>query len=67
MGTPIGDLTTLAEGVETTAELDHLRGEGVDEIHGFLLSRPLDPVTVETQILAPSRRAAPGAPAVPRP
>jgi diguanylate cyclase (GGDEF)-like protein len=66
LGRDLG-LTTLAEGVETTAELDHLRGEGVDEIQGFLLSRPLDARTLETQILAPGRRAAPGAPAVPQP
>ena len=36
-------LSTLAEGVETTGELDDLRAENVNEAQGFLLSRPLDP------------------------
>jgi diguanylate cyclase (GGDEF)-like protein len=48
-------LKTLAEGVETPAQLDHLRTQQIDEIQGFLLSRPLDPQTLERQILAPSR------------
>ncbi len=48
-------LTTLAEGVETPAQLDHLRSEGIDEIQGFLLSRPLEAQTLEQQILAPAR------------
>jgi len=48
-------LTTLAEGVETPAQLDHLRSENIDEIQGFLLSRPLDAQTLEKQILAPAR------------
>ena len=32
--------------------MDHLRGEQVNEAQGFLLSKPLDPDTLETQILA---------------
>jgi diguanylate cyclase (GGDEF)-like protein len=51
-------LRTLAEGVETTDEMDHLRDERVDEAQGFLLARPLDPDTLESQILAPPRAAA---------
>jgi diguanylate cyclase (GGDEF)-like protein len=51
-------LTTLAEGVETPAQLDHLRREQIDEIQGFLLSRPLDAHTLEEQILAPGRPTA---------
>ena len=51
-------LRTLAEGVETPAEMDHLRDERVDEAQGFLLARPLDPDTLESQILAPPRATA---------
>jgi diguanylate cyclase (GGDEF)-like protein len=54
LGRDLG-LRTLAEGVETTGEMDHLRSEHVDEAQGFLLSRPLDPETLEEQILAPGR------------
>jgi diguanylate cyclase (GGDEF)-like protein len=54
LGRDLG-LKTLAEGVETTAEMDQLRDEQVDMAQGFLLSRPLDPVTLERQLLAPSR------------
>ena len=35
LGKDLG-LTTLAEGVETTDEMDHLRGEHVNEAQGFL-------------------------------
>ena len=56
LGRDLG-LKTLAEGVETTGEMDHLRDERVDEAQGFLLSRPLDPETLESQILVPSRGA----------
>ena len=52
LGRDLG-LKTLAEGVETTGEMDHLRGEQVDEAQGFLLSRPLAPDTLEVQILRP--------------
>ena len=55
LGRDLG-LKTLAEGVETADEMDHLRNERVDEAQGFLLSRPLDPHTLESNILAPSRR-----------
>jgi diguanylate cyclase (GGDEF)-like protein len=58
LGKDLG-LTTLAEGVETASELDHLRGGHVNEIQGFLLSRPLDAQTLETQILAPTRSQTP--------
>jgi diguanylate cyclase (GGDEF)-like protein len=54
LGRDLG-LKTLAEGVETAGEMDHLRDERVDEAQGFLLSRPLDPQTLESQILVPSR------------
>jgi diguanylate cyclase (GGDEF)-like protein len=55
LGRTLG-LTTLAEGVETTDQLDQLRGEHVNEVQGFLLSKPLDAATFETQILAPIRK-----------
>jgi diguanylate cyclase (GGDEF)-like protein len=58
LGKDLG-LATLAEGVETPGQLDHLRGDKVDEIQGFLLSRPLDPDTLEAQILAPTRPTTP--------
>ena len=54
LGRDLG-LRTLAEGVETTGEMDHLRNERVDEAQGFLLSRPLDAATLEEQILVPCR------------
>jgi hypothetical protein len=35
--------------------MDHLRGEHVNEAQGFLLSQPLDPDILETQLLIPTR------------
>jgi EAL domain-containing protein (putative c-di-GMP-specific phosphodiesterase class I) len=54
LGKDVG-LTTLVEGVETPAQLDHLRASEVNEIQGFLLSKPLDARTLEAEILAPTR------------
>jgi EAL domain-containing protein (putative c-di-GMP-specific phosphodiesterase class I) len=54
LGKDLG-LMTLAEGVETTEQMDHLRQEHVNQAQGFLLARPLDPATIEAQILAPLR------------
>ncbi len=34
-------LNVLAEGVETDAQLDHLRAEGCDSVQGYYFSRPL--------------------------
>jgi diguanylate cyclase (GGDEF)-like protein len=62
LGRDLG-LTTLAEGVETPGQLDRLRGARVDEIQGFLLSRPLDPKILETEILEPTRSPAQSLPA----
>jgi diguanylate cyclase (GGDEF)-like protein len=50
LGKDLG-LKTLAEGVERAGQLDHLRGENVNQVQGFLLSRPLDPVTLEAELL----------------
>jgi diguanylate cyclase (GGDEF)-like protein len=54
LGKDLG-LSTLAEGVETTGELDILRSEHVNEAQGFLLSRPLDAETLESKLLGPTR------------
>jgi len=35
------DIRTIAEGVETEAQLEFLRGEGCDAVQGFLFSKPL--------------------------
>ncbi len=55
LGRDLG-LRTLAEGVETTGEMDRLKEEHVDEVQGFLFSRPLDAATIESQFLVPGRR-----------
>jgi EAL domain-containing protein (putative c-di-GMP-specific phosphodiesterase class I) len=60
LGKDLG-LTTLAEGLETPVQMDHLRAEHVNEAQGFLLSRPLDPDTFETELLIPTRHPTPGA------
>jgi diguanylate cyclase (GGDEF)-like protein len=57
LGRDLG-LRTLAEGVETTVQIDRLRAEQVDEAQGFLLARPLDPSTLEARLLAPYRASA---------
>lgn len=57
LGKDLG-LKTLAEGVETTAEMDHLREEHVNEAQGFLLARPLDPSTRKPSRLNSSHPAA---------
>jgi len=43
-------LNVIAEGVETTAQLDHLRRKGCNEMQGFLFSRPV-PAAEMTQLL----------------
>ncbi len=58
LGKDLG-LSTLAEGVETTAEMDTLRDAHVDQVQGFLMARPLDPDAFEAQLLTPRRPAAP--------
>jgi EAL domain-containing protein (putative c-di-GMP-specific phosphodiesterase class I) len=42
------DLTVVAEGVETPAQLDFLRGQGCDAIQGYLFSRPLPATEIES-------------------
>ena len=43
-------LNVIAEGVETMAQLDHLRRKGCNEMQGFLFSRPV-PAAEMTQLL----------------
>ena len=45
------DLKTVAEGVETIDQLDHLRDEQVNDVQGFLLSKPLEADAVQALIL----------------
>ncbi len=44
-------LTTVAEGVETTEQLDQVRKHGITDVQGFLLSQPLDPTIFEDHFL----------------
>ncbi|WP_375478962.1 putative bifunctional diguanylate cyclase/phosphodiesterase [uncultured Jatrophihabitans sp.] len=54
LGKALG-LKTLAEGVETPAQMDYLRTQHVDEIQGFLLAHPLEAEALETKIFDPLR------------
>jgi EAL domain-containing protein (putative c-di-GMP-specific phosphodiesterase class I) len=63
LGRDLG-LKTLAEGVESVEQIDLLRESNVTEVQGFLLSRPLDPEILETQLLEPMRPAGSSAPPV---
>jgi diguanylate cyclase (GGDEF)-like protein len=56
LGSDLG-LRTLAEGVESAAQLEHLRREGVDEVQGFLFAEPLAPDALEGLILRSPARA----------
>ena len=56
LGKDLG-LKTLAEGVETIEQVDHLRRENVREVQGFLFAKPLDPASLESQLLEPGRAA----------
>jgi EAL domain-containing protein (putative c-di-GMP-specific phosphodiesterase class I) len=44
--------TTVVEGVETLAELTHLKGLGCDVAQGFFLARPMAAEALETLIVA---------------
>jgi diguanylate cyclase (GGDEF)-like protein len=48
-------LSTLAEGIETTGEMDLVRAADVDQAQGFLMAKPLDPAVLEAQLLLPMR------------
>ena len=61
LGKDLG-LRTLAEGVETTGQLDHLRDQHFDEVQGFLLAKPLASDAFESQLLHPPRPEPPPTP-----
>ena len=61
LGKDLG-LKTLAEGVERPGQIDHLRGEQVNQVQGFLLARPLDPQTLESLLLDLASKAELGDP-----
>jgi EAL domain-containing protein (putative c-di-GMP-specific phosphodiesterase class I) len=65
LGRDLG-LSTLAEGVETASEVDHLRNERVDRGQGFLLSKPLEAEALERILLQPMRPTGTGPVAPPR-
>ena len=44
------DMTTVAEGVETQAQLDYLMRQGCDESQGYLHSRPVPAAELEAQL-----------------
>lgn len=49
------NMTVVAEGVETQAQLDFLREHGCDEVQGFLLGRPMPTDEVAASFKAKSR------------
>jgi diguanylate cyclase (GGDEF)-like protein len=55
LGKSLG-LTTLAEGVESTTQIDYLRGQHVDLVQGFLLAKPLEAGDLESHVLRLTRR-----------
>jgi diguanylate cyclase (GGDEF)-like protein len=61
LGRDLG-LKTLAEGVETFEQMDILRASRVNEVQGFLFSRPLDPESLERQLLVPMRTSGTASP-----
>ncbi|MBJ7539506.1 sensor domain-containing protein [Marinomonas transparens] len=44
-------MTTIAEGVETKAQLDALKNIGCDDIQGYFISRPIPPDEFQTTFL----------------
>jgi EAL domain-containing protein (putative c-di-GMP-specific phosphodiesterase class I) len=45
-------MRTVAEGVETPAQLDQLRAAGCDEAQGYLFARPMDATDASAWLLA---------------
>jgi diguanylate cyclase (GGDEF)-like protein len=62
LGVNLG-ISTTAEGVETAAQLEHVRAEGCDQVQGFLFSRPV-PARDVMALLVPSTAAAINDPAL---
>ncbi|MHC1944947.1 EAL domain-containing protein [Bradyrhizobium sp. UFLA06-06] len=50
LGRSLG-MTTIAEGIETVEQLDHMRAEGCNEAQGFLLSHPVPVTEIAAKIL----------------
>ena len=44
-------MTTIAEGIETIEQLNHMRAEGCNEAQGFLLSHPVPVTEIAGKIL----------------
>lgn len=57
LGRELG-LRVTAEGVETSAELAHLRSRGCNQFQGFLFSRPVEAAAITTMLRAMQKRAA---------
>ncbi len=47
MGVSLG-MSTIAEGVETTGQLDRIRAEGCTSVQGYLFSRPVPVEQIDT-------------------
>jgi diguanylate cyclase (GGDEF)-like protein/PAS domain S-box-containing protein len=54
-------LEVVAEGVETAAQLEYLRGHRCDQIQGYYLSRPLPVAELETMLRDRDRSVTPAA------
>jgi diguanylate cyclase (GGDEF)-like protein len=50
LGKSLG-MTTIAEGIETVEQLDHMRAEGCNEAQGFLFSHPVPVTEIAAKIL----------------
>jgi EAL domain-containing protein (putative c-di-GMP-specific phosphodiesterase class I) len=57
MGHSLG-LEVIAEGVETEAQLEFLRGIGCDKVQGFLVSVPLEAGEMEALLRAEASKKA---------
>jgi diguanylate cyclase (GGDEF)-like protein len=55
------NLTVTAEGIERSGQLQWLRERGCDEVQGFLLSRPLSAVELQSRYLSEAESAVPAA------
>jgi diguanylate cyclase (GGDEF)-like protein/PAS domain S-box-containing protein len=53
LGRSLG-LTTLAEGIEETTQLEVLRNEQCDNGQGFIFSRPVEPAAIEALLAEPA-------------
>ena len=49
-------MKVVAEGVEDREQFEQLRGYSVDEVQGYLLSKPVEPPAIEAMILNPQKQ-----------